>query len=98
MKRTSKIVVVLILLTLPVMAGADEQGWIPPEWSPMPAARQAIDLGRMVESLRAKGVISDDEYGQLTRPSWSSSPRQGHGRGWTWDEIEYNPVRSTGGD
>jgi hypothetical protein len=98
MKRTSMIVAVLTLLTLPMMAGADDQGWMPPEWSPTPAARQAIDLVRMVESLRAKGVISDEEYSQLTRPSSPSSPRQGHGRAWTWTEIEHNPVRSTGGD
>jgi hypothetical protein len=98
MKRTSIIVAVLTLLTLPMMAGADDQGWLPPEWTPTPAARQAIDLVQMVESLRAKGVISADEYGQLTRPSWASSPRQGHGRVWTWNEIEHNPVRSTGGD
>ena len=98
MKWTLMIVAVVILLTLPMMAGADDQGWMPPEWTPTPPARQTIDLVRMVQLLRAKGVLTDDEYGQLTQPSWPAFARQGRGRVWTWNEIEHNPVRSTGGD
>jgi hypothetical protein len=98
MKRTSMIVAVLMLLTLPLVVGADDQGWMPPEWTPTPPARQTVDLVQLVELLRAKGVLTDHEYGQLTLPSVPSFARQGHGRVWTWNEIERNPARSTGGD
>jgi hypothetical protein len=98
MKRTLMIVAVLMLLTLPLVAGADDQGWVPPEWTPTPPARQSIDLVQVVQLLMAKGVLTDDEYRQLTQPSWPSLAQQGHGRVWTWHEVDHNPVRSTGGD
>jgi hypothetical protein len=98
MKWTLMIVAVLILLTLPIMAGADDQGWMPPEWTPTPPARQTVDLVRMVQLLRAKGVLTDEEYGRLTQSSRPSPARQGRGGVWTWDEPARNPVRSTGGD
>ena len=97
MKRTLMIVAVLMLLTLPLVVGADDQGWMPPEWTPTPPARHSVDLVRLVQVLRAKGVLTDPEYRQLTRPSLPSFARPGHGRVWTWNEIEHDPVRSTGG-
>jgi hypothetical protein len=98
MKRTSIIVAVLILLTLPMAAGADDQGWMPPEWTPTPPARQTIDFVQMARMLRAKGVLTDEEYSQVTHAPLPPLAQQGRGRVWTWDEIEHNPVRSTGGD
>ena len=49
--------------------------------------------------LEAKGVISDQDYVQLTQPQVSSPAPQGHGRVWTWDEIDANqrsPIRNQG--
>ena len=98
MKRTLLIVAVLILLTLPMMAGADDQGWVPPEWTPTPPAGQTVDLVREVELLRAKGVLTDAEYTQLTRTSPPPFARQGSGEVRTLNKVGHNPVLSTGGD
>jgi hypothetical protein len=91
MKRTVMIVAVLMLLTLPLGARADDQGWMPPEWTPTPPARHTVDLEQVVQVLRPKWVLTDHEYGRLTPPSLPSFARQGH-------DIEHNPVRSSGGD
>lgn len=96
MKRTLMTVALLTLLTLPTMAAAGDQGWMPPGWTPTPPARQTIDVVRMAQLLRAKGILTDNEYGQLTQSPRPSPAEQGRGRVWTWDEIEHNPVRSTG--
>jgi hypothetical protein len=94
MKRYVLVLMVLSLLSLPLVVGADDQGWIPPEWTPTPPARPTVDLVQLVQLLRAKGVISDHEYAQLTRPQASSPSRLGDGRVWRWDEIDRNPVLS----
>jgi hypothetical protein len=96
MKRTLVMVAMLAALTIPVIAGADDQGWMPPEWTPTPPAGRAVDLVRLVQLLEAKGVISDQEYAQLTQPQLSSPASPKKGRVWTWDEIDNNPVLRIG--
>jgi hypothetical protein len=96
MKRTLMIVAMLAALTIPVIAGADDQGWMPPEWTPTPPARPTVDLVRLVQLLEAKGVLSDHDYAQLTQPQLSSPSPQGNGRVWTWDEIDNDPVLRIG--
>jgi hypothetical protein len=88
MKRTLMIVAMLAALTIPMLASADDQGWMPPEWTPTPPARPTVDLVRLVQSLEAKGVISDQEYAQLTQPQVSAPSPQGNGRVWTWGQID----------
>jgi hypothetical protein len=94
MKRYVLVLMALMLLTVPLMAGADDQGWMPPEWTPTPPARPTVDLVQLVELLRAKGVISDHEYAQLTQPQSSSSAQPRQARVWSWNEVYHNPVRS----
>ncbi|HEX2280055.1 MAG TPA: hypothetical protein VHN13_23465 [Candidatus Tectomicrobia bacterium] len=99
MKRQLMILAVLAALAVPMIAGADDQGWMPPEWTPTPPAQQTVDLVRLVQLLEAKGVISDQEYAQLTQPQRPSPSPQGNGRAWTWDEIDAyrrSPIRSQG--
>ena len=95
MRRTLIIIAMLAVLAVPMIASADDQGWMPPEWTPTPPARATVDLVQLVQLLEAKGVISDEEYAQLTQPGLSSPSRQEQARVWTWDEIDRNPVRST---
>jgi hypothetical protein len=90
MKRTLMVVAMLAALTIPMIAGADDQGWMPPEWDPIPPTRPTVDLVRLVRLLEAKGVISDQDYVQLTQPQVSSPAPQGHDRVWTWGEIDAN--------
>jgi hypothetical protein len=94
MKRCVVILMVLASLALPMVAGADDQGWMPPGWTPTPPARPSVDLVQLVQLLVAKGVISDQEYARLTQPHSSSSAQPGHARVWTWDEVYRNPVLS----
>jgi hypothetical protein len=95
MKRYMLVLMALMLIAVPLVVGADDQGWMPPEWNPTPTARPSLDLVQLVQLLVAKGVISDQEYAQLTQPQSSSSARPGHARGWTWFEIYRNPVLSS---
>ena len=95
MKRYMLIGLALLLLTVPLMAEADDQGWMPPEWNPTPPARQSIDLGQLMQLLVTKGVISDQEYVQLTHPQASSPAQPGQAKGRTWDEVYHNPVLSS---
>jgi hypothetical protein len=96
MKRTLMIVAMLMALTIPMIAGADDQGWMPPEWTPTPPARPTVDLVQLVQLLEAKGVITDQEYVQLTEPRLSTPSRQEQARVWTWDEIDHDPVLRAG--
>jgi hypothetical protein len=95
MKRYGVLLLVMMLLSLPLVVGADETP-IPPEanWTPTPPARPIVDLVQLVQLLMAKGVISDQEYAQLTQPQLSSPSRPRDARVWTWDEVYRNPVRS----
>jgi hypothetical protein len=95
MKRYALVLMVLTLLTVPLMAGAGDQGWLPPDWTPTPPARATVDPVQLVQLLRAKGVLSDQEYAQLTQPQLSSPAQPGQARVWTWDEVYHNPVRSS---
>lgn len=97
MKRNLIILAVLMLLTVPMMAGADDQGWMPPEWTPTPPARPTVDLVQLVQLLVARGVLTDQDYAQLTQPQLSTPSKQGHARVWTWNEIYHNPVVRIGG-
>jgi hypothetical protein len=94
MKPYVLVLMVLMLLTVPLVVGADDQGWMPPEWTATPPARPAIDLVQLVQLLVAKGVISDQEYAQLSQPQSSSLAQPGQARVWTWDEVYRNPVLS----
>jgi hypothetical protein len=94
MKRYVIVSILMALLFLPLVVGADDQGWMPPGWTPTPPARPTVDLVQLVQLLRTKGVISDQEYAQLTRPQSSSGAPSGDGRVWRWDEIYHNPVLS----
>jgi hypothetical protein len=96
MKSMLMIVALLGALTIPMMAGAGDQGWMPPEWTPTPPARPTVDVVRLVQLLEAKGVISDQDYAQLTRSPLSSPAPQGNGRVWTWNEIDNDPVLRAG--
>jgi hypothetical protein len=92
MKRYLLVLMTLMLLTVPLMVAADDQGWMPSNWTPTPLARPTVDLVQLVQLLMTKGVISDQEYAQLIQ-SQSSSPLQpGQARVWTWDQVYHNPV------
>ena len=95
MKRYMLVSMALMLLTVPLVVGADDQGWMPAEWNSTPPARPSIDLVQLVQLLVTKGVISDQEYAQLTQPQSSSPARPQHARVWTWNEIYRNPVLSS---
>jgi hypothetical protein len=95
MKRYGVVLMVMTLLLLPLMSKADDTV-IPPEmnWTPTPPARPTVDLVQLAQLLVSKGVISDQEYAQLTQPQLSSPSQPGHARVWRWHEIYRNPVQS----
>jgi hypothetical protein len=95
MKRYILVLMALMLLAVPLVVGADDQGWMPPAWTPTPPAQPSIDLVQLMQLLVTKGVISDQEYAQLTQPQSSSPARPPHARGWTWNEVYRNPVLSS---
>jgi hypothetical protein len=95
MKRYMLVLLALMLLAVPLVAGADDQGPMPPEWTPTPPARPSIDLVQVMQLLVAKGVISDQEYAQLIRPQSSSPARSGQARMQPGDAVYSNPVLSS---
>jgi hypothetical protein len=95
MKRYMLVLMALMLLAVPLVVGADDQGWMPPAWNPTPPARPSIDLVQLMQLLVTKGVISDQEYAQLTQPQSSTPARPPHARSWTWNEVYRNPVLSS---
>jgi hypothetical protein len=95
MKRYMLVLMALMLLAVPLVVGADDQGWMPAEWNPTPPARQTIDLGQLMQLLVTKGVISEQEYVQLTQPQPSSAAQPGQAKVRTWDEVYRNPVLSS---
>jgi hypothetical protein len=95
MKRYMLVLVALMLLTVPLVVGADDLGWMPPDWNPTPPARPSVELVQLMQLLVTKGVISDQEYAQLTQPQSSSPARPPHARGWTWNEVYRNPALSS---
>jgi hypothetical protein len=99
MRRTVILLILCVALATPLVASAIDQT-IPPEaqWTPRPPARSAVDVNRLASLLLDKGMITPQEYSRLTQPQASSPSQHNDGREWTWDEIDRNPVRSTGGD
>jgi hypothetical protein len=97
MKKYGLVLLIMMLLSLPLWAGADETT-IPPEanWTPTPPARPTIDLVQLVQLLVAKGVISDQEYAQLTQPQSAASAQPRQARVWSWHEVDHNPVLRAG--
>ncbi len=93
MKRILAMSMMFALLAAPVMATTDDQT-MPPEanWTPTPSARQTVDLVRLVSLLVEKGMITPQEYAQLTQPQ--SSITLGHNRD-TASRPGYNPVLTT---
>jgi hypothetical protein len=81
MKRHLVILTALTLLALPVMVWADDGGeaLIPPEmnWTPYPPARQIVNATTLANVLREKGVLSSQEYAQLTQPQGATPTRLG---------------------
>ena len=99
MRRTMIMVIMCAALVMAVVASADDQT-IPPEahWTPTPPGRSTADGNQLVSVLVDTGMITPHEYTQLTHPEVYSPSQQRRGRGWTWDEIDHHPVRSTGGE
>ena len=95
MKRYAVVLMALMFLAVPLVVGAGDQGWMPSEWTPTPPARPSADLVQLMQLLVAKGVISDQEYAQLTQTQSSAAAQQPRARAWTWNEVYRNPVRST---
>jgi hypothetical protein len=95
MKRYLLVLLALMLLTVPLAAGAGDQGWLPPEWTPTPPARPTVDLVQVMQLLVAKGVISDQEYAQLIRPQSSTPARSGQASMQPRDAVYSNPVQSS---
>jgi type II secretory pathway component PulL len=99
MRRTLMLLILCAALATPVIAGANDQT-IPPKahWTPTPLARWSVDVNQWASLLLDKGMITSQEYSQLTQPQPSSPLQPSHGREWTWDDIDRNPIRNTGGD
>ena len=99
MRRTLMMLMTCIALAMPVVATGDDQT-IPPEahWTSTPPALSTVDVNQLASLLVDKGMITPQEYIQLTSPQVSRPSQPSRARAWTWDEIDHNPVRSTGGD
>lgn len=92
MKRYVLLLLALMLLTVPLAIEAGDQGWLPPEWTATPPAQPTVDLAYLMQLLRVKGVLSEQEYAELTQPQSSASEQA---RGRTWDEVYRNPSRNS---
>jgi hypothetical protein len=70
MRRYVVILMVLTLLSLPLVAGADDTT-IPPEanWTPTPPASTKVDAAQLTEMLVRKGLLTPIEHSELTRSS-----------------------------
>jgi hypothetical protein len=68
MKRYMLVLMVLTLLSLPLMALADDQT-IPPEanWTPTPPASPTVNARELVEVLVRKGLLAPIDQSQLTQ-------------------------------
>jgi hypothetical protein len=99
MRHTLMMLVMCAALATPVLAMADDQT-LPPEanWTPTPPARSAVGGNQLTSLLVDTGMITAQESAQLTHPQASSPSQQNRARAWIWDEIDRNPIRSTGGD
>jgi hypothetical protein len=99
MRRTVMMVIMCAALATPLVATADDQT-IPPEaqWTPTPPARSTVNVHQVASVLVDTGMITPHEYTQLMHPQASSPSPHSRVRAWTWDDIDHNSVRSTGGD
>jgi hypothetical protein len=103
MKRQLMVLAMAAVLALPLMVWADDTV-IPPEanWTPTPPAGSTVDTSQLASLLVEKGMITPQEYTQLTHPQSSSSAPQGNSRVRTWADIdayEHSPINSgTQGD
>jgi hypothetical protein len=86
MKRALMVLAVLAVLAIPMTVRADETV-IPPEanWTPTPPARSTVDVNQLASLLVEKGMITPQEYAQLTQQQLSAPSQQGHARVWTLD-------------
>lgn len=62
MKRLPITMALMLLLALPLMAGADDQGWIPPEWTATPPAQPTSKTGQRGSRLWDNGKITPRGY------------------------------------
>jgi hypothetical protein len=92
MKRYILMLLALTLLAMPLAAAADDQGWMPPDWSPTPPARPSVDLVQLLQLLLSKGLISDQEYAQLTQPQDSAQAQPQHARVRASHKGSYPPA------
>jgi hypothetical protein len=99
MKRTLIMVMMCAALAMSMVASADDQT-IPPEayWTPTPPARSSVDVNQLASMLVEKGMISPQEYMQLSYPQAPLPSQPAPSRAWSWAEIYHNPVRSSPGD
>jgi len=79
MKRYLVISAVVMLLALPVVAGAqsigelncrswDDTGCMPAWWDPYPPASKTVDATQLMELLTKKGMITPQEAARLEQP------------------------------
>ena len=68
MKRYVLALMILMLLALPLIAGADDQT-IPPEanWTPTPPASSKVDARELMEVLVRKGLLTPIDQSELTQ-------------------------------
>jgi hypothetical protein len=99
MKRKLLIMAVLALLALPLAAAAGGGGgptMTSPGWTSTPPARQTVNPEQLTQLLVEKGVLTRQNYAQLTERQSPVPSRRGQTRTWTWDEIDNNPVLRAG--
>jgi len=93
MKRYVVVLMVLTLLSLPLVARADDQT-IPPEanWSPYPPARSTVDAGQLTDVLVQKGVLTPVDRSDLTK-SQNVPPTKSLREMYREYGIEYVPAQ-----
>jgi hypothetical protein len=98
MRCTVMLLMMGAALAMPMVAIGDDQT-IPPEarWPQTPPARSTVEVNQLASVLVDKGMITPRASTQLTQPQAASPSQHGRTRAWTWDEIDDNRVRSTGG-
>jgi hypothetical protein len=99
MRRTVMLLMMCAALAMPLVATGDDQT-IPPEarWTPTPPARSTVEVNQLASVLVDTGMISREDHSLLMQPQAASPSPHSGARAWTWDEIDHNRVRSTGGD
>ncbi len=70
----------------------DDTGWMPSWWTTTPPASKTVDLVQLAEVLLAKGVITPQEYAQLTQSQSAMSSSQSRA---TARQSGYNSALTT---